>query len=101
MFDGTTVTMPDTPANQAAYPQIPIQRAGLGAPIARIGAIMSLSCGTIIKLGFSRYAGKGEGEVSLLRRLWACFHPVISCWAIGWFPIGPTSSCSVSVAWSW
>jgi hypothetical protein len=22
LFDGTTVTMPDTPANQAAYPQV-------------------------------------------------------------------------------
>ncbi len=75
MFDGTTVTMPDTPANQAAYPQIPIQRPGLGAPIARIGAIISLSCGTVISLGFSRYAGKGEGEVSLLRRLWGVLSP--------------------------
>lgn len=75
MFDGTTVTMSDTAANQAAYPQVPSQRPGLGAPIARVGAIISLSCGTIINLGFSRYAGKGEGEVSLLRRLWDVLSP--------------------------
>jgi len=71
MFDGTTVTMPDTSENQQAYPQVYNQKPGLGFPIARIGAITSLSCGVIISLGFCRYAGKGEGEVSLLRRLWA------------------------------
>jgi hypothetical protein len=70
MFDGTTVTMPDTSENQQAYPQVYNQKPGLGFPIARVGAITSLSCGAIISLGFCRYAGKGEGEVSLLRRLW-------------------------------
>lgn len=75
MFDGTTVTMADTSANQAAYPQIPTQRPGLGSPIARVGALVSLSCGTIISLGFCRYAGKGQGEVSLLRRMWGILSP--------------------------
>jgi hypothetical protein len=75
MFDGTTVTMADTSANQEAYPQIPTQRPGLGSPIARVGAIVSLSCGAIIGLGFCRYAGKGQGEVSLLRRLWDILSP--------------------------
>ncbi len=70
LFDGTTVTMPDTPANQAAYPQVYNQGPGLGFPIARVGAITSLACGAIISLGFCRYAGKGQGEVSLLRRIW-------------------------------
>ena len=75
MFDGSTVSMPDTPANQAVYPQIPTQKQGLGFPIARIGAITSLSCGAIISLGFCRYAGKGQGEVSLLRRMWDVLSP--------------------------
>jgi hypothetical protein len=75
MFDGTTVTMPDTPENQDAYPQIPTQRPGLGSPIARVGAIISLSCGAIVGLGLCRYAGKGQGEVSLLRRLWDILSP--------------------------
>jgi len=69
MFDGTTATMPDTPENQAAYPQVYNQKPGLGFPIVRIGAITSLACGAIVNLGFCRYAGKGQGEVSLLRRL--------------------------------
>lgn len=75
MFDGTTVTMADTPANQQAYPQIPTQRLGLGSPIARVGAIISLSCGSIVGLGVCRYAGKGQGEVSLLRKLWDILSP--------------------------
>jgi hypothetical protein len=70
MFDGTTVTMPDTPENQEAYPQVYNQKPGVGFPIARIGAITSLWCGAILNLGVCRYAGKGQGEVSLLRSLW-------------------------------
>lgn len=70
MFDSTTVSMPDTPENQKVYPQTSNQKPGLGFPIARIGAIVSLSCGAILNLGFCRYAGKGQGEVSLLHRLW-------------------------------
>jgi hypothetical protein len=70
LFDGTTVTMPDTPENQVAYPQVYNQKPGLGFPIARVGALSSLSCGAVVNLGFCQYAGKGQGEVSLLRRLW-------------------------------
>ncbi len=75
MFDGTTVTMPDTPENQAAYPQVYNQGRGLGFPIARIGAVISLACGAVVNLGLCRYAGKGQGEVSLLRQLWDVLRP--------------------------
>ena len=75
MFDGTTVSMPDTPENQAAYPQVYNQKPGLGFPIARVCTIMSLACGTVLDLGISRYAGKGQGELSLLRKLWDILSP--------------------------
>src|SRR5436305_8849655 len=75
LFDGTTVTMPDTPENQEAYPQVYNQRAGVGFPIARVGAIIPLACGAIMNLGVCRYAGKGQGEVSLLRTLWDLLRP--------------------------
>lgn len=68
-FDGSTVTMPDTPENQTAYPQNVAQKSGVGFPIARIAAIFSLSCGTIVNLGMSRYAGKGQSELGILRRM--------------------------------
>src|SRR5262249_21604978 len=75
LFDGTTVTMPDTPDNQAAYPQVDNQEPGLGFPIARLGALISLACGAVVNLGFCQYAGKGQGEVRLLRRLWDVLRP--------------------------
>ena len=70
MFDGATVSMPDTEQNRTAYPLTYNQKLGMGFPIARIGAITSLACGAILSVGFCRYAGKGQGEVSLLRRMW-------------------------------
>ncbi|MEJ7590681.1 MAG: IS4 family transposase [Planctomycetaceae bacterium] len=73
MFDGSTVSMPDTLENQRVYPQIYNQKPGLGFPIARIAAIISLSCGAILSMGICRYAGKGQGEVSLLRQMWDLF----------------------------
>jgi hypothetical protein len=75
LFYGTTVTMPDTPENQEAYPQVYNQQPGVGFPIARLGAIISLACGAIVNLGVCRYAGKGQGEVSLVRRLWDILRP--------------------------
>lgn len=75
MFDGTTVSMPDTAPNQQAYPQVGNQKPGLGFPIARVGALTSLSCGAILNLGVCQYAGKGQGEVSLLRQLWGLLSP--------------------------
>src|SRR5262249_54604914 len=75
LFDGTTVTMPDTPENQAAYPQVYNQKPGLGFPIARVGALISLACRAGADLGFCQYAGKGQGEVSLLRRLRDALRP--------------------------
>ncbi len=75
MFDGTTVSMPDTPANQTAYPQVYNQKPGLGFPIARVCTFMSLSCGVVLEMGMSRYAGKKQGELSLLRKMWDILSP--------------------------
>jgi hypothetical protein len=67
--DGSTLTMPDTPANQAAYPQQKSQKPGCGFPIARIVVIFSLSVGTVLEAAFGKYRGKQTGENSLLRGL--------------------------------
>src|SRR3954462_645875 len=75
LFDGSTVSMPDTPKNRAAYPLAYNQAAGTNFAIARIGAVISLSCGALLDLGICRYAGKCQGEVSLLRRLWGVLRP--------------------------
>src|SRR4051812_765939 len=75
VYDGSSVTMPDTPANQAAYPQPAAQRPGLGFPLARIAALFSLACGAVVDVGICRYAGKGQSELGLLRKLLDLFRP--------------------------
>ena len=64
-----------TPENCREYPLAYNQVPGTSFAPARIGAIISLSCGAILDLGICRYAGKGQGEVSLLRRLWDVLRP--------------------------
>jgi len=68
--DGTTVSMPDTAANQKAYPQQPGQKEGLGFPILRLVGLISLSCGAVLDVAMSAYSGKQTGETALLRQLW-------------------------------
>jgi hypothetical protein len=75
IYDGSSVSMPDTPANQAAYPQPVVQKPGLGFPLARIAAVFSLACGAVLDLGICRYAGKGQSELGMLRTLWDLFRP--------------------------
>jgi len=75
VFDGSSVSMPDTPQNQRAYPQPVAQRPGVGFPVARIAAIFSLACGAVLDLAICRYAGKGQSELGMLRKLWDLFRP--------------------------
>ena len=75
VYDGSSVTMPDTPQNQQAYPQPVAQKPGLGFPLARIAAIFSLACGAVLDVGICRYAGKGQSELGMLRTLWNLFQP--------------------------
>ena len=75
VYDGSSVSMPDTPENQSEYPQPVCQKPGLGFPLARIAAVFSLACGAVVELGICRYAGKGQSELGLLRTLWDLFRP--------------------------
>ena len=75
VFDGSSVSMPDTPENQRAYPQPDTQKPGLGFPLARIAAVFSLACGAVLDLAICRYAGKGQSELGMLRTLWDMFRP--------------------------
>ncbi len=75
VYDGSSVSMPDTPENQRDYPQPDTQKRGLGFPLARIAAVFSLACGAVLDLGICRYAGKGQSELGMLRTLWNMFRP--------------------------
>jgi hypothetical protein len=69
VVDGTTITMPDTAANQAAYPQLKEQRPGCGFPIARVLVVFSLAVGAVLEAAISHYEGKQTGESSLFRHM--------------------------------
>jgi hypothetical protein len=69
MVDGTTVSMPDTAANQKAYPQSRAQGIGLGFPLARLVVIISLASGVVRDLAMGPYRGKETGEPALFRAL--------------------------------
>ena len=69
IVDGTTVSMPDAPANQAAWPQPPHERPGLGFPLARLVVVFSLAVGTVLEAALAPYTGKETGETALFRTL--------------------------------
>lgn len=69
LVDGSTVSMADTPANQAHFPQSGEQKPGLGFPLARLVAVISLSCGSVLAWASASSKGKQTSELSLLWRL--------------------------------
>jgi len=58
LVDGTTASMPDTPRNQAAFPQSSSQGVGLGFPLVRIVVLISLATGVVRDLALGPYKGK-------------------------------------------
>lgn len=69
LVDGTTLRMPDTPANQAAYPQPRSQKPGLGFPLCRMVGLVCLGSGALLNAAVGHYRGKGGDEQSLLRSI--------------------------------
>lgn len=69
VVDGSTVSMPDSPANQKAFPQARTQKAGVGFPIARMVVLFSLAVGTVLDAALGRYQGKHTGETALWHSL--------------------------------
>ena len=73
LVDGSGISMPDTPENQACYPQPSSQAEGVGFPLARIVAVICLSTGAVMDAAMGPYSGKGTGELGLLRSIGAAF----------------------------
>jgi hypothetical protein len=70
--DGSSVWMPDTPANQAEYPQPGGQAVGCGFPVMYLVALMSLASGAL--LDFATGGGAGN-ELALWRQMWPLLRP--------------------------
>ena len=69
VVDGSTITMADTPDNQAEYPQLRSQKPGCGFPIARLVVVFSLSVGSVIQMAIGKFKGKLTGENSMFRQM--------------------------------
>ena len=67
MADGSTVSMPDTPALQKAFGQPPNQKPGCGFPMARIVALFAWASGTVLDVAIGRW---GQSELPLLYSIW-------------------------------
>ena len=86
LVDGTTVSMPDTEANQKAYPQSSSQKPGCGFPLMRVVGLFSLASGALLDFAkssihvhesmlFGRLIGLLEkGDIALADRGFCSFH---------------------------
>ena len=73
--DGSTLSMPDTHANQQAYPHPRTQKRGLGFPILRVVVLLALATAVLTGAALGPYVGKDQGEPALLRALLARLRP--------------------------
>ena len=75
LVDGTGISMPDTPENQARYPQPSTQAPGVGFPLARLVMVICLATGAALDAAIGPHNGKGTGELGLVRSLLNGFSP--------------------------
>ena len=73
LVDGTGISMPDTPENQARYPQPSSQAAGVGFPMARLVGVICLATGAVLEAAAGPFEGKGHSEHDLLRGMLGTF----------------------------
>jgi hypothetical protein len=67
IVDGSTVQLPDTPANQKAYPQPSTQKAGCGFPVMRLVVLFSLASGALLNVAMGNLHCH---DLRLLAGLW-------------------------------
>src|SRR5437588_8509990 len=69
LVDGAVLSMPDTPENQAEYPQSRSQQAGLGFPTMRTVVLLSLATGMLAAMALGPCSGKETSELALFRQV--------------------------------
>jgi hypothetical protein len=69
LADGTTASGPDTPENQAEYPQPKTQKPGLGFPLIRLAVLLGFATAALVDCAIGPWSGKENGEMALLRQL--------------------------------
>lgn len=72
LVDGTGISMPDTPANQARWPQSKGQKPGCGFPSMNLVGVFCLLTGTLLK---AAWGDRKIHESRLFATLWNVFNP--------------------------
>jgi hypothetical protein len=72
IFDGSTVSMPDTPALQREYPQPSAQAEGCGFPIAKFVGVFDWASGAVLDVAIDN---RRPHDVTLFRKLWDQLEP--------------------------
>ena len=67
VVDGSTVQLPDTPANQKAYPQPSTQQPGCGFPVMHLVVLFSLASGALLDVAMGSLHSH---DLRLLAALW-------------------------------
>ena len=80
--DGTTVSMPDTPANQAEYPQSRSQAPGLGFPLARLVVVFCLATGVVLESAIGPLAARKPGRTACSAAFGTAWRRARSSWLI-------------------
>lgn len=68
LIDGSTSTVPDSPANQQAFPPRPGRR-GISFPLIRWVCLVSLATAALLDFRYGPYRGKQTGELALFRQV--------------------------------
>jgi hypothetical protein len=72
IVDGTSFSMPDTAANQAAWPQPSGQKEGCGFPVAKLVGVFSLASGALLEQAVDHLH---VHDSQLFRSLWGNLEP--------------------------
>jgi hypothetical protein len=71
IVDGTGISMPDTPENQAHWPQSKNQRPGCGFPSMKLVGLFCMLSGALIKV---TYSDRRSHESRLFQELWSALN---------------------------
>lgn len=67
VVDGSTVQLPDTPANQKEYPQPSSQKPGCGLPVMRLVVLFSLASGALLQVAWGNLLSH---DLRVFAQLW-------------------------------
>ncbi len=78
-MDGTRISIPDTPENQAVHPQPSAQACGVGFPMARLVVAICLATGAALDMAVGPHSGKAQANSAWCTACWGTSRRVMQC----------------------